>query len=476
MSTLTRFVRLDTAAVWFFLLLFAVYTATAHYGGTVVNDVHSAAHAAWSLATRGTLDLSGLDNANEQAWTVEVGDALYSNRFPGVILAGAPFYLLLAPEDPAVLPSALAAAFCSAAGVTGVLVGLRRLVPLWWAWGSTVALALGSGVWSVGADGLWTHGVTTMYLGLAFAALTLAGRWRWLVVLPAAGAVLTRPQLGVALGIAALVLLLTGSQRARALALGGGAVLGGAAFLVYGRLIFGEWSLTGTYDREILSPGYIGELNRDERDGAALWRLENLAMAFVAPRVGLLPAYPALLVALWSSRRRWRLLPAVPRALGVAAVVYLLASISLNRVSGGNAFWGNRTLIESVVLAWPLLTWAVAQHQGNRVWRLLLATALAWSVFFHSLGALTPSPAPSAPASSVLFWQVPQGVLAAGWWQLAAVGVLTAVAWVATWRLSRSGGNPGTSSGGIPQRAGRCDSTDATTSDADSTSASSTSR
>ena len=242
---LDRLLRLSTAPAWFFLLLFGVYAATAQYGGTVFNDIHSTAHASWSLATRGTLDLSSVDLPYEQAWTVSVGDAEYSNRFPGVILAGTPFYLLMQPDLPVVAPSALAAALASALGVTGMLLALRHMLPMRWAWGAALLLALGSGVWAVAADGLFTHGVTTMWVGAVAAGIAKSGRRQGLVVVGAAMSVLTRPHLSVALGCTALVLWR--HDRRSALAILSGVAIGSAAFVLYGRVVFGTWSIMGPY-------------------------------------------------------------------------------------------------------------------------------------------------------------------------------------------------------------------------------------
>lgn len=431
---LDRFLARDTSPAWFFLLLFVVYTATAHYDGSVVNDVHSAAHAAWSLATRGTLDLSGLDLPYDQAWTADVDGALYSNRFPGVILAGVPMYLLLQPELPTVAPSAMAAALAAASGVTAMLVALRRLLPLRRAWGAAAVLGLGSAVWSVAADGLWSHGVTVLWLGLLVAGLAVAGRARAVVVVAAAMAVLTRPHLAVALAVTAA--WLWRRDRAGALATAAGLLLGSAVFLVYGRLLFGEWSLMGPYE--------VYDYDRAVREDATglsnpiLWRGENLAMALVSTRVGLLAAYPALLLTVWALARRVRSAPTLPVALALGGVAYALVAVMMTRVSGGSGFWGNRTLIESVFLVWPLLTWALSEHRGGRVFRGLLAVTIAWSVLFHSLGALT-RPAGGPDGESLFHWQVPSGLREAEPWQLGVVLLLALAAGALTWRVQAPG-------------------------------------
>lgn len=436
---LDRLLGRKTAPAWFLLVLFAVYASTAHYGGNVFNDVHSAAHAAWSLATRGTLDLAGVDLAYDQAWTVRVGDAEYSNRFPGVILAGVPFYLLLQPEQPLVAPSALAASLASAIGVTGMLIALRRLVPTRWAWASASLLGLGTGVWSVGADGLYTHGVTTMWLGLTAAGVVLAGRAQVLAVLGSAMAVLTRPHMGA--GLAVMALVLWRRDRRGSIAVLIGTAIGSIAFLTYGRVVFGEWSVMGPYQVYDYSRAVADDPTRSS--GEIAWRLENTAMAFVAPRVGLLPAYPVLLLVVWASLRNRTRPPVASIALAAAGVAYMAVALYLTRVSGGSGFWGNRTLIETVVLVWPLATCVVSAHRGSRTWRALLTAMVSWSTAFHALGAVAASPAPSAESqdaygrSTIMFWQVPAALRASEPWQIAFVVSLGVVAAIICWRLSR---------------------------------------
>jgi alpha-1,2-mannosyltransferase len=436
-----------TVPAWFFLVLVSVYLATAYYGGNVVNDVHSAAHAAWSLATRGTLDLSGLDLPYDQAWVVEVGDAEYSNRFPGVIAAAVPLYALVRPELPLVWPSAASAAVAAAVGVTAVLVGLRRLVPHRYALAGAAFLGLGTGVWAVGADGLWGHGITTMWLGLTFAGLATGGRGRALAAVAGMGAVLTRPHLAVGIAVAAAVLWRR--DRAGAVALAAGAAVGAAAFLLYGRVLFGEWSLTGGYDTKFLDADYDGNGTVDGSADPFAWRAANVWTALVATRVGLLPAYAVALPALWALVKVRRSLPPTIVALAVGALANAVAQTGLNRIAGGSGFWGNRTLIETIVLAWPLAVAAVAAHTGGRVWRAVFALATAWTVGFHALGSIGPSPAAGDPddPGNAWFWQVPWALAETEPWRLAVVGVMAVAAGGLAWVLTASRSDAGSDEG-----------------------------
>jgi hypothetical protein len=432
-----RLLALRTAPAWFFLILTSVYLATAHYGGNVVNDVHSAAHAAWSLATRGTLDLSGLELPYDQAWTVQVGDAEYSNRFPGVILSAVPLYAVVRPDDPLVGPSAATGALATAVGVTAVLVALLRLVSHRQAYAAAALLGLGTGVWAVAADGLWTHGIAVMALGLALVGTVVGGWTRVVVVLGAAWAVLTRPHLAVALGVVALALWRR--DRGAAVALAAGTALGALAFLLYGRLLLGQWSLTGAYDSSFVDLASANNGDEGPVDNAWWWRLENLGTALIGPRIGILPAYPVLLPALWALIKVRRDLPWTALAWGLGGLTYAVVQLALLRASGGVGFWGNRTLIESVVLIWPLAACAVAAHAGGRLWRVALAVTVAWTVGFHALGAVSPSPAPSNPEASFdpFYWQVPSGLAATSTAASAAVVLLALAAGFVAWTVSR---------------------------------------
>ncbi len=275
----------------------------------------------------------------------------------------------------------------------------------------------------------------------------------------------------MALAVAAVVLWRR--DRAGALALLLGVSVGAAGLLLYGRVLFGEWSLLGPY--ALYGP------DRALQDGVAsgasplLWRLENAAMALVSPRVGLLPAHPGLLLALWALAHRVRDAPRLPVALALGGLAYAVVAVVLTRVSGGSGFWGNRTLLEAVVLVWPLLLWAVAGHRGGRVFRLLLSLTVAWAVAFHALGALLPFVGGPA-AESLLHWQVPSALRGEPW-RVVAAGLLGVVAGATTWRLPRPAAPGAVISGAQPgaDRPG-AQSSDASTSAATSTSSSSRSR
>jgi hypothetical protein len=147
-----RVVRIVTGApLWFQAVLVGavtllVYLPTAWFGDRQNTDTWAAVLPAWQLAQGGTLDLSGYDGGIP--WRVEVGDATYTNRFPGVIAAGVPFYALLgSPAEPTIYPGAVAAAFWAAAAVAVAFAVAARLVRRRAALAAAAVLALATPTW-----------------------------------------------------------------------------------------------------------------------------------------------------------------------------------------------------------------------------------------------------------------------------------------------------------------------------------------
>lgn len=417
--------------------LAALYLLTAHYGSLHVNDVRAAASAAWSLAVRETLDLSGLGLEEGEDWVVPVGDALYTNRFPGVVLLAVPAYALahlVAPSaGPVPGPGAATAALASAAGVVAMAVGLRAVVPARTALLSALALGVGSGVWAVAADALWSHGATTLWLGLVCLAVLRGGPWL-LTAGAAAAAVLSRPHL--ALAGAAAAATLWRSERRTAVALLVGSATGAVAYVAWVRALFGVWSLAGPY--AVFDYARVLEDDPGRDGGEWRWRLDNVGSAVLSPRYGLLAAQPAALLLLVAWVRDRIAVPPRVMALALAGLAYGLVQVLLSRISGGNGFWGGRTLLEVVVLAWPLGTWLLAHSRRGAWWWAATATAVAFAVGTHTLGALTPTPPPQGdPPTDVFFWQVPAALAAAPLPLLLAVAGAASLAWAATFWLVR---------------------------------------
>ena len=227
------------AAALLFLAVTALLVATSNPGRALVNDTRAGALASWSLGTHGEAALPEPWPASHNYWGVEGRDGrVYVNRFPGVAYWAAPAYAAAAlsgsehvsPAHPFLVdvrPAGWTAAVTVVlAGLVAVLL-LRRLLPDRWALLAGLVLVTGTGLWSVAADALWPHGPTALVL------LTALLGWRrdqtTLVAAAAAGSVLVRPHLAVALVVLAVYAWRWNRDGRGAAAFAGGTLAGLAA-------------------------------------------------------------------------------------------------------------------------------------------------------------------------------------------------------------------------------------------------------
>jgi hypothetical protein len=172
-----------------FGLVFAVYAGTTSRDHTN-DDVYGAGLAAWRIAATGAPWLEGVDTAeigiarNHSASAAPAPKGhLVVDRSPGVVAAGVPAYWLSGesddPADFSLLPGALMAAFLAALSVVLFRLSIVEAMSPAAEWVGTTAFAFATPVWSVAANGIWTHTVTVLGLtGVAWAASR--DRW-WLV-------------------------------------------------------------------------------------------------------------------------------------------------------------------------------------------------------------------------------------------------------------------------------------------------------
>lgn len=417
------------------LPLLVVYLATASYAMPQSPDPVAAAMPARQLAEHGTLSLDG--DTDDNPWLVETGGRVVSNRQPGVILWGVPFYAL-APGDssgPLPLGPAGVAAAASAALAMGVLaLALRRVAP-----GSTAAAAAGvaglaTATWTVSADGLWPHGPAQLWLALALVAV---GAERHVHAgLAYAAALLTRPNTAVMAAVSGLYLSWTRRSVRPALLVGAASGLGLAALVAYNTVVFGEPSISGGYPDDFT-----------DRLTAMTVRTyaENVVGTLVSPGRGVLVLSPFLLVLVPGLRSAWRAAPDWVRASALAGLVYMALHLRMNRFWGGTNFFSYRYPIEALTLAAPLLVlawrqWA-ARTPRRRRW---MATAVAASVAVHALGAVYFT-APLSPRSPWTQPSIVPVVGAAGPWVVGAAAVAVLAVWAVAGRVrggSRAGCAP----------------------------------
>lgn len=238
---------------------------------------------------------------------------------------------------------------------------------------AAVLFGLATATWSISGTALWTHGPSQLWLAVGMLAVA-GGRYAtsglgWSLAL------LTRPHLAV---VAAAVGL--SESRAKrswrpAAKVAATTAIGLGAWLLYGRVVFGEWTLLG---------GYVERQPLEERlTGAGVPRtLVNLFWMTVHPVRGFLPYSPFLLGLAPGMPRAWRRAPSWVRASAIAGVAYLVAQAYINRWSGGSYYWGYRYAIESLTLVAPLLVLAHEQSsiRGRRITMVLVAAAIALQV------------------------------------------------------------------------------------------------
>lgn len=374
------------AGVLVFVVMAGIYlpTAAGDYHQSV--DSLMASFAAWSVAERGTLNLADVREHVQLTpattrQTVEVGDRLYINRFPGVIATGVPFYwadALLGNRvdrpSRAMLPmGGVAGAVVTALAVAVLHLVFRRLVAGDIAIIAAVLFGLATATWSISASALWSHGPAQLWL--AAGMLAVATRRYATSGLAWSMALLTRPHLGVVAATVGLFESRVHRSWRPAVKVAATTAIGLAAWLLYGRLVFGQWTILGGFvDRHPLEERLAG--------GGVGRTLVNLFWMVVQPVRGFLPYSPFLLGLAPGIPRAWRRAPSWVRASALAAVVYLVTQAYINRWSGGSYYWGYRYAIESVTLVAPLLVLAYEQlsTRGRQVTVVLVAVAIALQI------------------------------------------------------------------------------------------------
>jgi hypothetical protein len=382
------------AALLIFLLVLGVYLLTAEYTINQVNDARDTATSAWSLGTRGTLALPqewaewGPEDEHLMRWAAEGRDGrTYTNRFPGPILWGAPFYSateVLSPrgevEHPWLVnfaPGGVAAATAGALAVTVGFAVYRRLANRRLAIGAALTLAFATGMWSVAGDALWTHGPGSLMLLLGVLAMSYQRHAR--AGFAFAVSLLCRPQLAV---VPAVMGIWAGARRRSLrpiIVVGLCSVLGLIAMSLYSQVLFGTWlPVAGYSTTRIDNIATTGPLEFARRIGLAL----------IHPQRGLLLYTPLLLLLLPGVHRGWRAAPDWVRSAAVAGLAYLVVQFRANNWTGGADHFGSRLTLEALVLASPLLL--VVFQRFIRTTPLLLvmfSLVLVLSVGLHALGA-----------------------------------------------------------------------------------------
>ena len=363
-----------------FGLLAVLYTATVNPAPSP--DAWTAGFAARHIAMTGdpVPDIADFplldDNVIRETWIVRTADGREAvGRAPGVIAASVPAYAVARPATVSPVPAAVTAALLSAAAVVMFFLLLRDRLGTRRSLVAAALLGVGTPVWSVSADAMWPHTLTTLgIVGTAWAADR--GRW-WLV--GAFGGVMLWGRLHAALVCAVVGLGLAWSRRRPAVAwrVGVVAVASLALASVWTRWMYGSWDPTSGYR--------VGDFAGSAVD-RALDPLNYLGVLVSADR-GLLWWCPLLLVLGPTAWRHRRELPDWSRWLAAGGASYALSQVVLNRFSGGDHFYGYRTSLELVVALAPALALA-SPHLSERARRWFVPVAVV-QVVVVAVGAIS---------------------------------------------------------------------------------------
>lgn len=375
-------------------LLFALALGIVHLvtiADVTTSDCVGASLAAWRIATTGAPWFDGFDFQAAIGRDVQSMDLMFfspgadghfvARRSPGVVVAGIPAYLLAdlggLPRDFHIWPASVTAALLATVTATLVLSYARRHLPLPTAVVATTVFALATPMWSVAADAMWTHTVTT--LGLA-GMLWAAGRDKWWLV-GAFGGLALCGRLHVALVVAAVGLGVAWSRRSPRIAVSVGVV--SACFMglasLWSHWMYGTWAPTGGYQM-----GTYVDLAADRGVSGSLL---NQIGVWVSPYSGILVWSPVLLLLGLAAARAWPQVPDHARWLALGGVLYTSLQVQLLDFTGGDAFYGYRLALELLVCLTPLALHSLG-HLGP-VARMLMGPVAMAQLFVISLGAAT---------------------------------------------------------------------------------------
>ncbi len=344
-------VRRGSSPSLLFVVMRGLYTLTVNPDPSP--DAFTADFAAWHIAMTGepVPDISDFplldDNIIRETWIVETADGREAvGRAPGVIAVAVPAYALARRGRSAAMPGAITAALLSAAAVALFHVLLRGHIGTRRALVAAGLFGLATPVWSVSADAMWPHTLTTLgIVGMAWAADR--GRW-WLVgssVACCCGDGCTRRS----------------SARWSA---SGWRGRGSGPRSPSGpgsrRVPRSRWCRCGRAGCTARGtrPRAIAQATSPARRRATPLTRSTTSASSSPPTGDCCGGRPLLLVLGPTAWRRRRDLPDWSRWLASGGAAYVVSQAVLNRFSGGDHFYGYRTSLELVVCLAPALALA----------------------------------------------------------------------------------------------------------------------
>lgn len=382
-SSVRSHVRLSAVLAWsaraqavlFFFVVLGIYGLTANYGLRQNDDIVAMAVPLWRLLTSGTLDVAPYQEVAD--WFIDVDGRVLSNRWPGTMLFALPAYAIATPfldvsQGPVLWPATVTAVIVGALAATMLFTLVFIYHGPTTAWIAGAVGGMGTGFWTVAADGLWTHAPAVFLSLLALHALRKDMLW-------AAGCcfgvlALVRPHLLV---VAALVGYILARERRDAwiiVKIGVPAALGLALYVTYASVLAGGVS-TGI-ERYAFTPP----------EG---WQRLVFVLGFLfAPRVGLLIYTPVLICSLAGLRLAWAKAVDWQHAAFIGGAVYLVIQLQLNSYLGGYGLYGYRLPLETLAFGSPLLIHgAMLFARRSRRHAALSGALAAFSVWISAVGA-----------------------------------------------------------------------------------------
>lgn len=322
----------------------------------VANDSHASSASAWRIATTGSPWMEGVDtsklegSAFHDTWLVDgANDHTVYNRTPGSILPAVPLYRLLnadpAPEGFEIWVGGLAASLMTSMAGVLLFCSVRRYVGTGVAFFGSLAFLLATPAWSVSADALWTHNLTLAGIAAAMYSATRE-RW-WLAGFSFALAIFARPHVALVAAVVGLYLAWRLRRWQLLPIIGASSATGLVALVVWNRLVFGAWSLSGGYGTYV-TDNLVAPL------GSGLMHfVANAVGFFFAPDRGLFVWTPVLLLLLPSLLANWRKVPYWMRAFVFGGLLYSTVQLRINDFFGGQGFYGYRLPLELLVCVTP---------------------------------------------------------------------------------------------------------------------------
>lgn len=356
--------------VLLYVAVFLPYAAT--ISTDVVNtDVAANSLTAWHIAHTGQPWMDGLD-------LTETGEVSHygvgrdghdvTTRTPGQIWAAVPFYLGSTPHQDELTSftrSGLAAAALTSGAIVLMWVAIGNVTAnARLRWGAIGLLAFATPMWSVSGNALWTHPVTV--LGISAATLAAARERWWLVGGGLALAMTARIHVAIIAALVGLGVAYAERKPRIAVEVAVPTLICVGLLSLWGQYVFGSWDPRGAYSNHEMSslvpgvsqgPGY----------------LENLAGFLASPDKGLFVWTPLLLLLLPSVVRGFRAAPSWTTWFAVGGVAFGLAQVGVNVFHGGDAFYGYRLGLETLVAVFPLY---VASSRFAGSWARALAPVI----------------------------------------------------------------------------------------------------